>query len=332
MTERLVPNDYRKFDANELTFSETLEKRNGYFFSETVPGKGGNASCIQTPKMKCVKVGTDYIDLEFPEKHTSFYRAVIQTDNVVKETYASESEKWTKKQASEEKVNEDFRSSVIVPTELKGMPFLRVYLPPSGSGGDSQFSISNQNGDELTLSHLEPGLDTVCILEMKGIRMKKNYVTPYWEVIQARVYTNKRHRQPVGKYAFLDDLVSVKPGSGVLNQERDSSEPLPQPQTAPVGVKRLVGVPEEGIVEEAEDPPRPAQPQQPKKVVRYSTDERDFDEVEDYPRRPREETMEVPETPRKKYVSPPPSPRKKGARFLSRATDSDLEDYSDESD
>ena len=284
-----MPNDYRKFNANELGFSETLEKRNGYFFSEAIPGKGENANCIQTPRMKCVRMGADHIDLEFPEKHSSFYKAVIQTDGIVKDTYLSESEKWTKKQASEDKVNEDFRSSVVVPTELRGMPVLRVYLP------SSELSISNQNGDELTISHLEAGLDTVCILEMKGIRMKKNYVTPYWEVIQMRVYTSKRHRQPVGKYAFLDDLVSVKPAS----LDRDDGA---------VEKPMKLHLPEEGVVEEIE----PVQ-----KKVRYSD---------------REPELEVPETPRKKYVSPPPSPRKKSARFLSRAVDSDLEYSEEESD
>ena len=288
MTERLVPNDYRKFDASELKFSQTLEKRGGYFFSEVIYGKGENAHCIQTPKMKCTRVGTDSIDLEFPEKHSSFYKAVIQTDEVIKGTYTEYSEKWTKKQVSDEKVNEDFRSSVTVPSELRGMPVLRVYLP----SGEGQVGISNQNGDELTLSHLEPGLETVCILELKGIRMKKNYVTPYWEIIQMRVYTNKRHRQPVGKYAFLDDLVSVKPPS--MEEERK-----PRP-----------GVPEEGAVEEIEDVPPP-------KKVRYNEEA---------------EVIQAPlETPRKKYVSPPPSPRRKKS-FLSRAVDSDLEYSEDDSE
>ena len=234
-----VPIDYRKFNPNTLQFSDELEKRQGYLFSAVLNAENKETrNRIQTPKMECIGVTSDYIDFSFLDTHDKFYKALIRTNEKIKGVYMENSEKWTKKKekVTPDTLSEDFRSPITPNSkELKGLPLFRVYFSRSSNGQDNQTLVFNQHKDALTPEHLAPGLQMICIIELSGIRMKKNYVTPLWEVKQIKMYTNKN--KEIKGYAFLDESDDLKSIAMNLSPATAAStEPGLGPGLAPVPV------------------------------------------------------------------------------------------------
>lgn len=198
------PIDYKNFDINKLTFDEPIKKKSSYL--SEIKYDNNEEWWVQIPKLKMKKMNENSMIMEANKQVFNLMRMI---DMKVLEHYSNKSEEWIGKYLNFEQCEDLYNSCIKMPYEYSTNFVCELNLIRMHNKLHTMF-FNNQK-KPIQIEDIKDDTNLTCILQLKGLIIRKNNMKLVWEATQVKVH-EKKEKQEIAKppppqkkvYSFID--------------------------------------------------------------------------------------------------------------------------------
>lgn len=207
MSHILQVND---IEYSKITYTKP-EKKGSFYYSSigyNVNEKTQAPFYIQTPKMKSLSIGSDILDkkntvimTKLNNNDLSMYDCLLNIDQKnISETFKNSSE-WFGKELTSEIIQEMYKSNIKAFSKDKD-PTLNFKLPIIKN--NIECTIYDQQRNYLTIDAIQPDVDVILIIHIKGLKfLKQHYYCEYY-ISQIKVCNDNLNYHVLQNYMMED--------------------------------------------------------------------------------------------------------------------------------
>lgn len=139
-----------------------------------------NSVYLKSPNLRLVDISNNILTVEFLYSSQEFYDFIKNLDNYLKTQLALNGPGWFGDQFDTDKINNLYRSSILLPEKLPGLPLFKLKLTDN-------FIITGKDGTTYDIDDLKSNMEIKIHFSIDGIEFHKNMCNASFSVYQINI-------------------------------------------------------------------------------------------------------------------------------------------------